>query len=134
LYIKLEEVLGTEEASTLMEHLPPVGWADVATKQDLEHLRVATKQDLEHLRVATKKDIEHFQVTTKKDLEHFRVATKKDIDHLRVATKQQIETLEHSLTATFRGELISMQKNLVFAMIGSMVSVGALAFGAAQFL
>ena len=123
LYIKLEEVLGTEEASTLMEHLPPVGWADVATKQDLEHLRVATK-----------KDIEHFQVTTKKDLEHFRVATKKDIDHLRVATKQQIETLEHSLTATFRGELISMQKNLVFAMIGSMVSVGALAFGAAQFL
>lgn len=38
LYLKLEEILGPQEATTLMEHLPPVGWADVATKRDLEHL------------------------------------------------------------------------------------------------
>jgi hypothetical protein len=35
---KLEEVLGPDEASTLMEHLPPVGWSDVARKSDLETL------------------------------------------------------------------------------------------------
>lgn len=30
---------GNEEvAETLMELLPPVGWADVATKRDLDHL------------------------------------------------------------------------------------------------
>lgn len=39
LYLKLEQVLGTQEAATLMEHLPPVGWADVATKRDLDHMR-----------------------------------------------------------------------------------------------
>jgi len=38
MYLKLEEVLGPDEATTLMEHLPPVGWADVATKRDLDHL------------------------------------------------------------------------------------------------
>ena len=38
LYQRLEKVLGTDEATTLMEHLPPVGWADVAPKRDLDHL------------------------------------------------------------------------------------------------
>ncbi len=32
------EVLGTKEGATLMELLPPVGWADVATKRDLDQL------------------------------------------------------------------------------------------------
>jgi hypothetical protein len=38
LFAHLEVVLGRQHAVTLMEHLPPVGWADVATKQDVAHL------------------------------------------------------------------------------------------------
>jgi hypothetical protein len=106
LYDGLEEVLGEERATTLMEHLPPVGWADVATKQDLEHLRIATKQDLEHLRVATKSDIEavrtdveNLRLATKKDIENLRLATKKDIENLRLATTADIEHVRTYLSA-----------------------------------
>ena len=47
LYRRLEEILGPDEATTLMEHLPPVGWADVATKDDLHQLesRLETRLD-----------------------------------------------------------------------------------------
>ncbi|MGH2773266.1 MAG: hypothetical protein ACRDIU_09050 [Actinomycetota bacterium] len=35
---RLADVLGKDEAMTLMESLPPVAWADLATKKDLEKL------------------------------------------------------------------------------------------------
>ena len=42
-------MLGPEEANILMEHLPPVGWADVATKHDLDHLAQVMERRFELL-------------------------------------------------------------------------------------
>ena len=47
LYLSLEEHLGPEAATTLMEHLPPTGWADVATKRDVDHLADVTRLEFE---------------------------------------------------------------------------------------
>lgn len=42
---------GDEEvAATLMELLPPVGWADVATKRDLDHLGAEFRAELSEVR------------------------------------------------------------------------------------
>ena len=42
-----KRVFGDEAAITLMELLPPVGWADVATKHDLAHLETVMNLQLE---------------------------------------------------------------------------------------
>ena len=91
LYDALVATLGEQEATILMEHLPPVGWADVATKTDLEHLRAATKADIDGHRAETRAEFEQLRLTTKADIEHLRIATKADIDGLRAATKADID-------------------------------------------
>jgi hypothetical protein len=51
LYLKLEEVLGHDEAETLMGHLPPVGFGEIATKADLSELEdrmTLRMESLEH--------------------------------------------------------------------------------------
>jgi hypothetical protein len=42
-----------------MELLPPVGWADVATKTDIQHLR----DEMRHLRDELKGDMLNLQLT-----------------------------------------------------------------------
>jgi hypothetical protein len=39
LHERLDETLGRDRADTLMGYLPPVGWADVATKDDVRLLK-----------------------------------------------------------------------------------------------
>ena len=93
LYDALVATLGEQEAAILMEHLPPVGWADVATKTDLDHLRAATKADIDGHRAETRAEFEQLRLTTKADLEHLRAATKADIDGHRAETRADFEQL-----------------------------------------
>lgn len=49
LYEEVAEAMSEESAETLMEYLPPVGWADVATKRDLGELEARTALRLDEM-------------------------------------------------------------------------------------
>ena len=38
MHVELRKVLGDDVANTVMEHLPPAGWADVARKSDVDRI------------------------------------------------------------------------------------------------
>ena len=118
LFLRLEQALGPKSAETLMELLPPVGWADVATKRDLDALeeRMNLRFDL---------------VDQRFDL----------VDQRFEALDQRFETSEHKLLAAFRGELLvqsnvitGQMRTLVIANVGSVVSIAALAFGVSKLI
>jgi hypothetical protein len=58
LHRKLDEVLGSEEATAMMELLPPVGWADVATKQDVRQEVQTLRLEMQALRHELHADME----------------------------------------------------------------------------
>ena len=47
---RLTEVLGEEEARTLMESLPPISWYNIATKDDVRALKEWTQAEFTNLR------------------------------------------------------------------------------------
>src|SRR5207302_5354213 len=91
LYLRLEEVLGPEDARALMEQLPPGGWAELATKRDRDALGLSTKRDLEGLGAATNRDIDALGLSTKRDMEALGLSTRRDIDALGLSTKRDME-------------------------------------------
>ena len=109
----VREALGESRGDTLMSMLPPVGWADVATKQDTDALRVATKQDIDALRVATKQDIDGLRL----DIEALRVATKKDLEVLRLSFEKSMADLESRLHQEMNRQ--------TWSIIGALIAIAA---------
>jgi hypothetical protein len=68
LYEGLVEALGSERADTLMELVPPVGWADVATKQDVAHLETVVDLRLEATEARLRKEIADFRTEFHQEL------------------------------------------------------------------
>jgi hypothetical protein len=117
LYVRLEEALGPEAATTLMEHLPPLGWADIATKRDLDVL----KGDLDAL---------------EQRLELRFEAVDQRFSALEHRLDVRFEASEHKLLAAFRGELqaalTAQGRQLAITLAGTAGALSALAFAAAR--
>jgi hypothetical protein len=108
LFVALEESLGRGPAGTLMELLPPIGWADVARQSDL----VGIRGEMAQLRGEF--------AELRGEVAEFRG----EVAELRGELKAEI--------AELRGEVRAQLPRLVAANIGSMMGIAGLVFAVAK--
>ena len=61
-------IMDEEAADTLMELLPSVGWADVATKHDLTYMRADMHRELEIMRTELAREIQNLRLEFRADI------------------------------------------------------------------
>jgi hypothetical protein len=98
-----EEHMGKERAATMMSLLPPVGWADVATKRDLD---VAVQ------RLDAKIDVVAAQLTGRIDVVEVRLDSLAE----QTATKADLQELGAGLQRTFVTWLLTAHGAVVAAV------------------
>ena len=103
LYTDLETALGPDSTSTLMSLLPPVGWADVATKQDLRILEHGVRAEIADLRSEVHREIG--------------------------SVHKEIGSVHHEIGA-LRTEMHTSIRMAVFSMIGAMFTLAGLTWAA----
>ena len=118
------EVLAAEQVNLLNSNLATK--ADIAgVQQEIETFRLATKADIEALRLATKADIAGVQ----QEIETLRQATKADIEALRLATKADIEALRQATKVDIAGvrrEIETLKVDLLKWLFGALIAQGGL--------
>ena len=125
LYSRLEEVLGTEAATTLIEHLPPVGWADVATKHDLASLE--ERMDLRFARVD-----DRFDLMEERSIGRFNILEERFNERFN-SMDDRIRASVSDLRAAFEHELRSQTITMVFGLVSVVLTMAALAFALVRF-
>ena len=111
LYTQLEQTLGPDATSTMMSLLPPVGWADVATKDDLRMLETSLRGEMGALRG---------------EMGALRSELRGEMSELRGAVAREVSSLESRFTTALRQQL--------FAIIAAMLTVSTLTVAAASIL
>ncbi len=121
LYDALEKRLGEGPAGTLMELLPPVGWADVARQSDL----VAVRGEMAGLR-GEMAELRGEMGELRGEMAELRAELKGEIGELRVELKGEIGELR----AEVRGQLprlYAANVGMAFATAGLVLAAAKLA-------
>jgi hypothetical protein len=124
LFSWFEEHMGHERAATMMNLVPPVGWAEVATRHDLDELdnRLATRIDA----LESKLDARFEALGSRFDALESKVESQfAAIEYRFDANDAKLESLEHRIDAklnAMRSELMRTFGTWLFASQAAVIA------------
>jgi hypothetical protein len=140
LFEGLIDLLGRERTSTLMELLPPVGWADVATKRDLDQQTSLLRHELDQRTALLRQEIHDVVGELREETRYGLAAHVREFASLRTemrdgfaAHDRQIIELRGEMHAGLAGLEASFEKALreqtrvyLFGMASVIIGLGGL--------
>jgi tetrahydromethanopterin S-methyltransferase subunit G len=117
MHLELRKVLGDDVGNTVMEHLPPLGWGDVARSKDISHLSDR---------------IDHVEQSLSARIDYVEQSLSARIDNVEKSLSTRIDNVEQSLSARIdqlSARIDHVEQRLkgitgtLWVMIGSMVTV-----------
>jgi hypothetical protein len=122
LYVALEATLGRVPAATMMALLPPAGWADLATRADLEGQGLALRGEMVELGAQLKGEMSELRTELKGEMSGLRTELNGEMSGLRTELNGEMSDL--------RTEMHSLLPKLITANIASMIGVAGLVLAA----
>jgi hypothetical protein len=123
MYNGLCEELTVDIANTLMEHLPPDGWSEVAMKSDI----AAVRTEISELRSETKSQFAEVKAEFAEVKAEFTVVNAA-IESLKTSMNERLELVEERIMREFAEMLVKQNRwtlglmtSLVVAMIVTLV-------------
>ncbi len=140
LYSELGELLSPEAMDEFMDVFPPVGWGEIARRQDITNLEHATRADITTLEHATRADMAELAGTLRTEIADLRTDVHTEIAGLRSEMRTEIASVRAEMRTEFaavrtemadmRGDLTAAMRTQLFAMIGAMFTLAGLTWAA----
>ena len=126
LHRRLEAVLGAEEASTLMSHIPPVTWDQVATKDDLRALEASLRSEISVSASGLRAEMADLRTDLRTEMAELRTELRTDMADLRTELRTDMADLRtelHTGTATLRADISNAITRQTRWMLGVAVAL-----------
>jgi hypothetical protein len=130
-YVALEHGLGEGPTETLMQLLPPVGWADVARASDLEALGVGLRGEMAELRAELRGEMAELRAELRGEMAELRAELRGEMGSLR-GEMGSLRGEMGSLRGGIKSELASLRNQLFVANVATTCAVAGLVLAAAK--